>query len=591
MRLRLVSGVSVSRLREIFALVWTEADAFVKSRMTIALLLITIASALTALGPVALKVMVDGFTRPTPGAAMSAALWIGLYVLSQCLFGHVLRLPLRFHLERSTGGITQSLTNGLQGYQTVLHTLVFGIVPVATELGTIVVVLAKLSQPVFLEFFCAAIVCYAIVFTYAARRTMKAARSASAAQVEANGTMTDSILNYEAVKCFAAEALAERKVGGALVRTEEEWVRFYRQFAFNGLLVATIYATFLGTSILYAAREVQGGRISIGTFVLVNTYMLQIVRPIEALGYAVQALSQGVAYLDKMLELFRERTEPQPAPDTMFRSPRKPPPSAELAAFPPRGQGRGADGGPGELEFRNVHLSYRSDRSVLNGVSFKIPAGKKLGIVGASGSGKSTIVRLLVRLLEPDSGTILVDGVPIQDWSVTRLRQSIAVVPQDTVLFNDTIGYNIGFGRSGSSQEDIEEAAKLAHLHEFILTLPERYGTLVGERGVKLSGGERQRVSIARAVVKRPRIYVADEATSSLDSNTEREIINNLEEVSRNTTTLVISHRLSTVVHADNIVVLDGGTIVEQGKHTSLVRQSGPYAALWQAQQHGSVAA
>jgi ATP-binding cassette, subfamily B, heavy metal transporter len=243
------------------------------------------------------------------------------------------------------------------------------------------------------------------------------------------------------------------------------------------------------------------------------------------------------------------------------------------------------------LEFESVILSYPPDGSVLKGVSFKISAGKTLGIVGASGSGKSTIVRLLVRLFEPDSGRILLDGVPISDISLAKLRRSIAVVPQDTVLFNDTIGYNIAFGKAHSTHKDIELAAKLAHLHTFIMSLPDKYDNKVGERGVKLSGGEKQRVSIARAAIKRPRIHVFDEATSSLGSNTEREILRNLQEISRFSTTLIIAHRLSTVVHADEIVVLEGGTIVEQGTHASLLRENGRYAALWQAQQQGPVAA
>jgi len=243
------------------------------------------------------------------------------------------------------------------------------------------------------------------------------------------------------------------------------------------------------------------------------------------------------------------------------------------------------------LEFEGVTLSYQPERRVLTEVSFGIGAGKTLGIVGSSGSGKSSIVRLLVRLLEPDSGRILLDGVPIEELSLAELRRSIAVVPQDTVLFNDTIGFNISFGRARSTSEDVEHAAKLAHLHPLIMSLPERYDTKVGERGVKLSGGEKQRISIARAAIKKPKIYVFDEATSSLDSKTEREILQNLQEISRFSTTVVIAHRLSTVVHADEIVVLEGGLIVERGTHSSLLKRQGTYAALWEAQQCGPGAA
>jgi ATP-binding cassette subfamily B protein len=282
----------------------------------------------------------------------------------------------------------------------------------------------------------------------------------------------------------------------------------------------------------------------------------------------MQNLSQGMAFLGKMFEIYREKAEP-PAGD-----------------IPPAG-----GGGAGRLDFEAVGVSYRSDRVILKDVNFALPAGKTLGVVGGSGAGKSTLVRLLVRLIEPDTGRILLDGVSIGDLPLNMVRQAIAVVPQDTVLFNDTIGYNIAFGKAGSTQAEVEHAARLAHLHDFIMSLPDGYDTKVGERGVKLSGGEKQRVSIARAAIKRPRIYVFDEATSSLDSNTEREILRNLREISRFSTTLVIAHRLSTVVHADEIVVLEGGTIVECGSHAALLRQNGRYASLWEAQQHGTVAA
>jgi len=242
-----------------------------------------------------------------------------------------------------------------------------------------------------------------------------------------------------------------------------------------------------------------------------------------------------------------------------------------------------------EIEFRNVSVAYSVDRTILRHVSFRVPEGKTLGIVGASGSGKSTLVRLLARLLEPDVGQILLGGVPVSAMNLASLRQSIAVVPQDTILFNDTLAYNIGFGKAHSSQGEIEEAARLAHLHDFIVSLPEGYQTRVGERGVKLSGGEKQRVSIARAALRRPQIYVFDEATSSLDSQTEREIARNLEEISRTRTTLIIAHRLSSVVHADEIIVLDAGTIVERGTHASLLAKKGRYAALWDAQHRGTV--
>jgi ABC-type transport system involved in Fe-S cluster assembly fused permease/ATPase subunit len=589
---KLRSGMT--SLREVITLIWTDATGFVRARLIIALLLIMVASAMTALGPVALKLVVDGFTGQGKGPAISAVTLIALYVLSQWLartvgeirgliyaraerrmsrtlserlFAHVMRLPLRFHMERQTGAISQTLDNGLNGYQMVLHTLVFTILPVATELGTIVLVLAKLDHPAFLWLFSGAILAYAVAFSYAAMTIISAAESASASQINATAVMTDSLLNYETVKYFTAETVVQTRVGRALVETEEGWVGFYRRYAYNGLGVATIFAGFLAVTVLYAAHEVQAGRMTVGSFVLINTYMLQIVRPVELLGYAIQSLSQGLAFLEKMVELFHEKPEQQLTADTSTVN------------------------GPGRLDFEDVSLSYRADRVILRDVSFSLPAGKTLGVVGGSGAGKSTLVRLLVRLVEPDAGRILLDGAPISELSLSRLRQAVAVVPQDTVLFNDTIGYNIAFGKAGSTQAEVEHAARLAHLHDFIMSLPDGYDTKVGERGIKLSGGEKQRVSIARAAIKRPRIYVFDEATSSLDSKTEREILRNLREISRFSTTLVIAHRLSTVVHADEIVVLEGGTIVERGNHAALIRQNGRYATLWEAQQQGTVAA
>jgi ABC-type transport system involved in Fe-S cluster assembly fused permease/ATPase subunit len=581
-------------LREVIALIWTDATGFVRFRLVVALLLIMVASAMTALGPVALKLVVDGFTGQASGVGASAVTLIGLYVLSQWLartvgeirglvyaraerrmsrmlserlFAHVMRLPLGFHLERQTGAISQALDNGLNGYQMVLHTLVFTILPVATELGTIVVVLSRLDHPAFLGLFSGAIIAYAVVFWYAAHTVVAAARAASDSQVNSTAVMTDCILNYETVKYFTAESVVQDRVGRALIQTEDGWVGFYRRYAYNGLGIATIFAGFLAVTIIHAAHEVQGGRLSVGSFVLINTYMLQVVRPVEMLGYAMQSLSQGLAFLGKMFEILREKPEPV------------------------AGVGSAPLGGAGRLEFAAVGVSYRPDRVILRDVSFSVPAGKTLAVVGGSGAGKSTLVRLLVRLIEPDAGRILLDGRSSGELPLAELRQAIAVVPQDTVLFNDTIGYNIAFGKAGSTRAEVEHAARLAHLHDFITSLPDGYDTKVGERGVKLSGGEKQRVSIARAAIKRPRIYVFDEATCSLDSNTEREILTNLREISRFSTTVVIAHRLSTVIHADEIVVLEAGTIVERGSHLGLLRQNGRYAALWQAQQQGTAAA
>ncbi len=575
-------------LREVTALIWTGATRFVKVRLGLALLIVAASSVVTALGPVALKFVLDALTNQGKGTTVPLGMLLVLYVLSHWLaraltevrsyvhaqadrrmfrslcdrlFDHVMQLPLRYHLNRQTGVMTGTLQNGLQGYQMIFQTMVMTLLPVIMEIGTVAIVLVSLNQSVYLALFCVAMVCYGIAFTWGAVRIMGSAREASTSQADAWGVLTDSILNYEAVKYFTAEAVVRERFDRSLFRTESEWMRFYRMRALIGLLIATIFAAFLAVAVFYAANQVQSGAMTIGTFVLIHTYMFRLVQPLEMIGYAMQQLSQGFAFLEKLLEIFRETTEPLTANRNSLPS------------------------GPGRLEFRNVGLAYRADRAILKEVSFEIPAGKTLGVVGSSGAGKSTLVRLLVRLVEPDGGQILLDGVPLSQLSLPRLRQAIAVVPQDTVLFNDSILYNIGFGKANSTQEDVERAARLAHLHDFVMSLPDKYETKVGERGVKLSGGEKQRVSIARAAIKQPRIYVFDEATSSLDSRTERDIMHNLREISRDSTTLVIAHRLSTVIHADEIVVLEGGTIVERGTHFGLLRQNGRYARLWEAQQ------
>ncbi len=583
---------SRENIRQIVGIVWNDADRFVRRRVVAVLLLVVTASVLTALGPLALKRLVDGFTGETVGNSLSAYMLVGAYVLSQFLaralgevrgllyaraerrmfrvlsrrfLAHLLRLPLRFHLDRQTGGVSQALESGLTGYQMIMHHLVFTLLPVTAELGTIVVVLEHLAHPAFLVLFCGALVCYVMVFGRAAKIIARSARSASAAHVNAAAQMTDAILNVELVKFSAAEAVVQERVGDALSRTEAQWANFYRRYAVNGVAVSTIFAGFLAGTTLYAVHEVEGTRLTVGDFVLITTYMLQVIRPVEALGYAMQGFSQGAAMLDGMLALFHEEAEPQPDK------------AARLE-------------GPGQLKFENVTLSYGPQRPVLRDVSFSVPAGKTVGIVGASGSGKSTLVRLLMRFLEPDTGRILFDGVPITDLSLAALRQAIAVIPQDVMLFNDSIGGNIAVGRADCTRTEIEQAASRARLQEFIEGLPDAYDTNIGERGLNLSGGERQRLSIARAAIKQARIYIFDEATSALDSVTEFEIVRSLREISQSVTTLVISHRLSAVVHADEIIVLETGAVVERGTHASLLQQRGRYAAFWAAQQAGTVA-
>lgn len=577
-----------------FRLLLQETSHRLKLVLALALLIVLASSALAALSPVVLKLIVDRLTNPNAldvtyllvgslALAYAASQWLSRFFgelrslimgradqrlhrnLSLRLFKHVMALPLRFHLDRRTGALSQTLTNGLLGYRMLVQHLVSTVLPVVMEIATMSVVLLVLGQPVFLGIIAVTLSCYAAAFAVGALRLTHPARAISSAHIEANALLTDSIINYETIKSFSAEPRMHQRMDEAFAQTESRWAQFFSRKAMNGVIVGTIFAASLGTSVYVAANEVRQGRMSLGDFVLVHAYMLRVFQPMEMLGFALRDIAQGVAFIEKMIEVFRQ--EPEQAS------------SRETRALP---------SGRGELRFEGISFSYDAERSILKDVSFKVPAGQTVAIVGPSGSGKSSLVRLLVRFWEPDDGRILIDGIPVSTVSGAALRAEIAVVPQDTVLFNDTIAYNIAMGSAECTKEDVEEAAKLAHIHDFIAARPEGYNTLVGERGLKLSGGEKQRVAIARAALKRPRIFVFDEATSSLDSKTEQKILRNIDEVSRGTTTLVIAHRLSTIAAADEILVLEEGRIVERGTHKDLLLLGGKYQTMWNTQQHES---
>ena len=597
-----------SKLRQAIMLAWVQADSFIKRRLLFALALVFIAAVLTALGPVALKYAVDMFTMEKSSSMSIQALFswaptavatfepgvigfIIIYLVSQWLarssgelrwflFGtadqrlqrnlsrrllsHIMKLPISFHLDRKTGALNQTLVQGLAGYSIILQHILFTILPVLVEITLVGIVLFTFFSPEFFLILAASVIGYTAAFALGVAQIVGPSQAVSTAQVNAYASLTDNILNTETVKYFTAERRVNDQYDITLAKSESKWKTFYWYKTLNGLLVALVFGISLGAALWLGAEQVLKGTITVGDFVLINTYMLQIVKPMETLGSAFKDIAYGMAFIEKMNGLMIRDIEGCDDP---------------VQALNPDGIKAG------ELVFDQVAFSYLPQEPILKNVSFKVASGKTTGIVGSSGAGKSSVIRLLMRFFEADAGTILLNGTSTRNMPLETLRNAIAIVPQDTVLFNNTIAYNIGFGKQGCTQQDIEQAARLAHIHDKILAMTDGYQTVVGERGLKLSGGEKQRVSIARAALRNPQVFVFDEATSSLDTKTEKAILTDLITVSKGVTTLIIAHRLSTVVHADEILVFDKGQIIERGPHSVLLQKNGLYASMWRTQQ------
>jgi ATP-binding cassette subfamily B protein len=480
-------------------------------------------------------------------------------------FDHLHRLSLRFHLERQTGGLSRVIERGTAGIQVVLRFLLFAIFPTVFEIvlvGILLYINFGIAFALITVATIAGYIAYTLIFT---EWRTQFRREMNARDTQANSRAIDSLLNYETVKYFGNEAHEARRYDEALSRYEIAAVKNQTTLSWLNIGQGAIVALGLVAIMSMAALGIADGSMTIGDFVLVNAFLLQLYLPLNILGSAYREIQQGMVDMEKMFELL---DRPQEVADR-----------AQAAALPP---------GPGAVEFDSVEFGYDPRRPILKGISFKAPAGSTVAIVGASGAGKSTISRLLFRFYDVTGGRVLIDGRDIREVTQASVRAAIGIVPQDTVLFNDTIRYNIRYGRPGASDAEVVEAARLAHIDGFIASLPDGFETMVGERGLKLSGGEKQRVAIARALLKKPRIMLFDEATSALDSKTEQEIQRNLREVARNRTALVIAHRLSTVVDADEILVLEGGRIVERGHHQELLAYEGVYAAMWRRQQEAA---
>jgi ATP-binding cassette, subfamily B, heavy metal transporter len=487
--------------------------------------------------------------------------------LAYLTFIHMHELSLRFHLERKTGGLTRVLERGRTGIEVIVRMVILQLVPTIVEVGLLMLVLLwKFDwRYVLSTMIMVAIYMY---YTYLATEwRIEIRRKMNDSDTEANTKAIDSLLNYETVKYFNAEEREAARYDRSMERYEQASVKTYTSLAVLNTGQAIIFTAGLTATMLMCAIGVRRGHNTVGDFVMVNAMMIQLYQPLNFMGMVYREIKQAVIDIEKMFNVLSRNPEIKDSPGA------KP-----LTVT------------SGTVRFENVQFAYDPDRPILKGLSFEVPAGKTVAIVGPSGAGKSTISRLLFRLYDVSSGRILIDGQDIRNVTQASLRASIGMVPQDTVLFNDTIRYNIRYGRWDASDAEVEEAARLAQIDGFIRMSPKGYETQVGERGLKLSGGEKQRVAIARTVLKAPPILVLDEATSALDSHTEREIQDALERVSRNRTSLVIAHRLSTIVTADEIIVLDQGRIAERGTHVQLLATGGLYASMWNRQREAQEA-
>jgi ATP-binding cassette, subfamily B, heavy metal transporter len=571
----------------LLTLIWPRDEPGFRLRLGLTIGLLAFAALVNACVPLLFARAVDQFAAAPAALTAPVALlvgYVGLQWLARifnelrwALYGpieqrlrrrtalraleHLHGLSLGFHLSRRTGAISRIMDEGLSGLRELLFDSVFLILPLMAEMVFVTSILLVRVEPVFAAILATTLVVYGVALVAGSEWLRAHQRRAVAEGAVAHGQAIDSLLNYETIKYFNNEEHIAGRYDRSLAEVERLTVKALAFRSTTGVVLVTILAAGMATILLLSARGVAAGTMTVGELVLVNTYLLQLIRPMERLGQLYRSIKQAFTDLEHLLDLLDEEPEVQDRPGARL--------------LPP---------GPGEVTFEHVGFAYGLGRTILDGVTFRIPPGKKLALVGPTGAGKSTIARLLFRFYDPDAGRVLVDGHDVRDLTQASLRAAMAVVPQDTVLFNDTVGYNIAFGRPDAPPVEIEAAARAAALHDFIASLPDGYGTLVGERGLKLSGGEKQRVALARAVLKRPRIIILDEATSALDSATERRVQAALAEICRGTTTLVIAHRLSTIVDAAEILVLDHGRVVERGTHPDLLRRNGLYAHLWHRQ-------
>jgi len=576
-------------IRTLVPYLWPKGELTIRARVVVALLCLVTAKLATVMVPVLYKEAVDLISAE--GAFVVTAL-VGIligYGISRVAqqafaelrdfffarvgqrairavglktFRHLHSLSLRFHLDRQTGGLSRAIERGVKGIEFLLTFMLFNIVPTLLEITMVCGILWAVFD-IWYALVTFVTVSLYVAFTFSVTEwRMKFRRQMNEMDSKANTRAIDSLLNYETVKYFGNEEHEANRFDRSLRRYEDAAVRSKTTLALVNIGQGFIIAVGLTLVMTMAGFDIQSGAMTVGGFVMVNTYLMQLFQPLNFLGFVYREIKQSLTDMEAMFRLTseqREVTDAEGAPDLVAAG--------------------------GTVTFRNVRFGYGPDREILKGLSFEVPAGKTVAIVGPSGAGKSTISRLLFRFYDVTDGAIEIDGQDIRTITQASLRRAIGIVPQDTVLFNDSVFYNIAYGRPDASPAEIEAAAKLASIHDFVMGLPDGYNTSVGERGLKLSGGEKQRVAIARTILKRPAIFLFDEATSALDSHTEKAIQRSLAEVSADRTTLTIAHRLSTIVDADEIIVLRDGVIAERGRHQDLLDRDGVYAGMWREQQ------
>jgi len=576
---------------------WPANRPDLKLRVVLAILALLVSKVATTLVPFAYKGVIDALDGATPdntlvmGIAIPIVLVVayglgniidaGFQQLRDVLFAsvgqnavrklalqtfeHLHRLSLRYHLSRRTGGLSRIIERGTKGIEAIVRFTMLNTAPTLVEFAIAAVIFVVFFGVSYLGVLIVTVWLYLWFTIKASNWRIAIRRDMNDSDTDANGKAIDSLLNFETVKYFANEEMEAKRFDASMEKYERSAIRIWTSLGFLNFGQALIF--FVGTVIILvmAAYGVMNKVLTLGDFVLLNTFLMQIYRPLNFIGFVYREIRQGLTDIEEMFKLLDREPEIKDKP------------AAKPLAIT----------GP-VIRFENVHFHYDADRPILKGVSFEVPAGKTIAVVGPSGAGKSTISRLLYRFYDVIEGRITIDGQDLRDVTQASLRASIGMVPQDTVLFNDSIAYNIRYGRPDASDEDVRKAADLAQVGPFIERLPKGYDTQVGERGLKLSGGEKQRVAIARTILKGPPILILDEATSALDSKTEDEIKSALDLVSANRTTLVIAHRLSTIVNADEIIVLRDGQIAERGNHIQLLQQAGLYANMWNRQREAS---